>query len=239
MIQTLAQRLAGIRSQGVKTTLIVPFNRAFSSLSKRAFAREILISELRTRFVVVGSDFRFGRGREGDIDDLRRLGRELGFSVRPVAPVVRRGRVISSSLIRALLQAGQVDEAADFLGSPYEIQGRVIRGSARGTALGIPTANIETANEITPGGVFLTEFQIGNCAYPSLTNIGRRPTFGHDRCHIESYLFGFRGSAYGRKIRLRFFRKLRPEKKFATPEALVVQIRADMAAARSWFGKRI
>ncbi len=239
MIQTIAQRLEGIRMQGVKTTVVVPFSRAFSLLSKEEFARDVIVSALRSRFVVVGENFRFGRRREGDVRELRRMGRDFGFSVRPVSAVVRRGRVVSSSFIRALLRAGQVEDAADLLGRPYEIEGRVIRGSARGKSLGIPTANMETANEITPAGVFLTEFQIGQRAFPSLTNVGRRPTFGHDTLHIESYLFGFSGSAYGRIIKLRFFHKLRPERKFATPEALIAQINADMAAAGSFFKGRI
>ena len=239
MIQTIAQRLEGIRTQGVKTTVVAPFNRAFSLLSKEEFARDVIVSVLHSKLVVVGENFRFGRRREGDIRELRRLGRVFGFSVRPVSAAVRRGKMVSSSLIRKLLQAGRVEEAADLLGRPYEIEGRVIRGSARGRSLGIPTANIETANEITPAGVYLTEVLIGRNAFPSLTNVGRRPTFGRDTLHIESYLFGFRGSAYGRRIRLRFFRKLRPERKFAAPEALITQINADIAAAGSFFRGRI
>jgi riboflavin kinase/FMN adenylyltransferase len=235
MIQTMVQRLEGIRGQGVKTTLIVPFSRAFSSLSKEDFAREVIVSVLRSKLVVVGENFRFGRRREGDIGELRRLGREFGFLVKAVSSVVREGRVVSSSLI----QAGQVEKAAELLGRPYEIGGRIIRGSERGKSLGIPTANIETANEIAPPGVFLTEFQLGRRIFPSLTNVGRRPTFGCDTLHVESYLFGFRGSAYGRKIRLRFLRKLRPERKYDTPAALVAQIKVDMTAARSFFKRRI
>jgi len=239
MIQTIAQRIEGIRMLGVKTTVVAPFSRAFSLLSQEEFARQVLVSALRSRLVVVGENFRFGRRREGDIRELRLLGRAFGFSVRPVSPVVRRGRMVSSSLIRALLKAGRVEEAADFLGRPYEVEGLVIRGSARGRRLGIPTANIETDNEITPAGVFLSEALIGRRAFPSLTNVGRRPTFGRDTLHIEAFLFGFRGSLYGRKIKLRFCRKLRPEKKFSTPEALLAQIDVDMTAAASFFQRRI
>jgi riboflavin kinase/FMN adenylyltransferase len=225
--------------QGVKTTVIVPFNRAFSLLSKEDFAHDVIVSALRSKLVVVGENFRFGRRREGDVGNLRQLGREFGFVVKAVPSVIRGGQVVSSSLIRALLQAGQVEEAAELLGRPYEVEGRIIRGSARGKSLGIPTANIETLNEITPAGVFLTEFQLGRQAFPSLTNVGRRPTFGCDTLHIESYLFGFQGSAYGRKIKLRFLRKLRPERKYESPEALVAQIKVDMTAAGSYFKGRI
>jgi riboflavin kinase/FMN adenylyltransferase len=237
MIQTLPQRLGGIQAHGINGTLVVPFNRAFSLLSTEEFIKEIIIRTLGAKVVVVGENFRFGRNREGDIRDLQRLGQKLGFSVYPVSPVTRGGEVVSSSRIRSLLGDRKIIRANALLGRPYEIEGRVIRGAARGRALGIPTANLETANEIVPEGVFVTTTELGGGVYSSLTNIGVRPTFGERRRQIESLLFDFDGNIYRRKIKLRFLKKVRDEKKFDSSPALVSQIRKDIDRARNFFDK--
>jgi riboflavin kinase/FMN adenylyltransferase len=237
MIQTLPQRLAGIQAHGIKGTLVVPFNRAFSLLSTEEFIKEVIIRTLRARVVIVGENFRFGRNREGGIRDLMRLGQKLEFSVYPVSPVTRGSEVVSSSRIRSLLGEREIIRANALLGRPYEIEGRVIRGASRGRALGIPTANLETANEIVPEGVFVTTTELGGSVYSSLTNIGVRPTFGEGRRQIESWLFDFDGNIYRRKIKLRFLKKVRDEKKFDSSPALVSQIRKDITRARNFFDK--
>jgi riboflavin kinase/FMN adenylyltransferase len=237
MIQTLPQRLAGIQAHGINGTLVVPFNRAFSLLSTEEFIKEVIIRTLGARVVVVGENFRFGRNREGDIRDLQRLGQKLGFSVYPVSPVTRGGEVVSSSRIRSLLGEREIIRGNALLGRPYEIEGRVIRGAARGRTLGIPTANMDTANEIVPEGVFVTTTELGGGVYSSLTNIGVRPTFSERRRQIESLLFDFDGNIYRRKIKLRFLKKVRDEKKFDSSPALVSQIQKDIDRARNFFDK--
>jgi riboflavin kinase/FMN adenylyltransferase len=237
MIQTLDQRLAGIQAHGVKGTMVVPFSRSFSLLSTGEFINYVIIGMLRARIVVVGENFRFGRDRAGDVQVLQRFGQKFEFSVFPVSPVTKGGEVVSSSRIRSFLDEGEIIRANSLLGHPYEIEGRVIRGASRGRALGIPTANMETVNEIVPDGVFVTMTEIGTRLYPSLTNIGVRPTFGERRRQIESWLFDFEGNIYRRKIKLRLLKKIRDEKRFDTLPALVSQIQNDIARAKKYFNK--
>jgi riboflavin kinase/FMN adenylyltransferase len=235
MIQTLAQRLESFRSLGVQAVLVAPFTKTFAGLSVRDFVERILAGSLGAREIIVGEDFRFGRGRRGDIGSLKLAGTGLGFRVYPVKPVRRRGRVVSSSLIRELLADGAVDEAAVFLGRPYEVEGRVVGGSARGRTLGFPTANVLPENEIIPAGVFLTGTVVHGQEHPSVTNIGTRPTFGCGPRHIETFLLDYRGNLYRRRVGLRFIRKLRPERTFPSGGDLVAQIRSDVRAARRYF----
>ncbi|HEX2694566.1 MAG TPA: riboflavin biosynthesis protein RibF [Acidobacteriota bacterium] len=235
LVQTLDQRLDGFRRAGVEGVLVVPLDRALFGLSGPAFAEGILAQALRARAVVIGANFRFGRGRACGAADLADLGHELGFAVHTVPSAVRDGRSVSSSLIRRLLAKGDVSGAAELLGTPYEIEGRVVPGHARGRALGFPTANLLTANEILPPGVFLTVASVGRRAFPALTNIGVTPTFGNNPPGVETHFLGFRGDLYGRIVRLGFIRKLRNERRFATPEALVRQVARDLRSARAAF----
>jgi riboflavin kinase/FMN adenylyltransferase len=207
MLQTLEQRLEGISRFGVDLTLVAPFTREFAALSPQKFVNKILADAFLAKVVVIGTDFRFGKNREGDIRLLRRLGAKCGYQACPIPPVRRSGAVVSSSLIRALIAQGRVGPANELLGRPYAIEGDVVKGENRGTRLGFPTANIETPNEISPPGVFITllEFiseseesqrgsdsgdmdkirKFGTCLralprahlWPSITNVGFRPTF--------------------------------------------------------------
>jgi len=235
MIQTLHQRLEGMKRFGVQAVLVTAFDRRFSSLSSRDFAREIVFNRLRAKEVIVGENFRFGRNREGDICGLRHFGLEFGFSVRSVPPFKIKGKVVSSSLIRNLLQRGKIEEANAMLGRFYEIEGKVIKGEARGKTIGFPTANIQTDNEITPPGVFLTKAQIGSRTFPSLTNIGVRPTFSQKKKTVESYLLDFDKNLYGRKIKVDFLKRIRKERKFENVKALSLQIKRDLKAASNYF----
>ncbi len=238
MIQTLSQRLEGFRSAGVQAVVLAPFTRTFAGLSAADFIERVLVGSLGAREIVVGLDFRFGRGRRGGIHSLAKAGQRLGFGVHPVPPVRRRGRVVSSSLIRRVLAAGAVGEAAVYLGRPYEIAGRVVGGSARGRTLGFPTANLLADSEIVPAGVFLTTTVVGGRDHPSVTNVGTRPTFGCGPRQIESFLLDYRGDLYRRRVGLRFIKKLRDERPFPSRESLVEQIRSDVRAARRYFRSR-
>jgi riboflavin kinase/FMN adenylyltransferase len=235
MIQTIHQRLEGFRTSGVQAVLVAPFNRTFAGLSVSDFVGQILVRSLGAREVVVGENFRFGRNRRGDIRSLGLWGGRSGFRVHPIPAVVKNGRVVSSSLIRRLLAAGRVDRAAVYLGRAYEIMGTVVGGAARGRSLGFPTANLSPENEIIPHGVFFTTAVIGHQEYPSVTNVGSRPTFGCGPLHIETFLLDFGGRLYRRKIGLRFLKKLRPERAFTSREALMRQIGRDVRAAERFF----
>ncbi len=237
MIQTLAQRLAGLKESGVQAVLVAPFSQAFSRLTSQEFFQDILVSLLGAREVIVGENFRFGLKRQGDIEELRRLGREGGVIVHPVPQIRYKGQIVSSSFIRSYLFEGKVERANALLGYPYEIEGKVVRGSSRGASLGFPTANILTANEITPEGVFFTTAKLSHQAYPSVTNIGFRPTFGRDAFQVETFIFDFKRSIYGKRIRLGLLKKIRDEKEFSSPQALVRQVCKDLAAALDFFKK--
>jgi riboflavin kinase/FMN adenylyltransferase len=171
----------------------------------------------------------------GNVLSLRRLGKLYGFRVHSIPPVRRKGRVVSSSLIRNFLEKGRILEANALLGRHYDIEGEVVRGAQRGKALGFPTANIRTENEILPRGVFLTEVEARGKIYPSLTNIGLRPTFHHKELNVESFLIDFSSDIYGERIKIKFLKKIRQEIRFSSPEALRRQIISDLETARNSF----
>jgi riboflavin kinase/FMN adenylyltransferase len=235
MIQTLDRRVDGIRSSGIPDVRIMAFNRAFAGLPAARFAEEILAHRLKARTVVVGAGFRFGKGQEGTAAALAAWGRRLGFSVRAVPSLRKDGGLVSSSRIRRLLEAGRIGEANRLLGRPYEIEGCVVRGRARGRALGFPTANIRTPNEILPRGIFIAKLVLGRRELPALAYIGTRPTFRETTMEVEVHLLGFLGDLYGRAVRVLFLRKLRDDQTFPRPEALVRQMARDAAAARAHF----
>ncbi len=235
MIQTLDQRLKVIARFDVHGVLITPFDKKFSSLSSDEFIHRIVVSALKVEEVVIGENFRFGKNLEGDINTFRTLGAQLKFRVHEIPKVIKMGRTVSSSLIRILLQEGKIEEANILLGRPYEIEGRVIKGKDRGKALGFPTANIETENEIIPLGVYISQALIDSRTYPSLTNAGLRPTFGQEEMQIESYIIDFDKKLYGQEIAVRFMKKIRDEIKFESPEALSLQIQKDLGQAKAYF----
>jgi len=238
MIDTPVQRLERLRGTCVDAVAIIPFDRRFAHLGGPAFIDGVLKDRLGASDVVVGRGFRFGRGRRSDTATLRRLGRRAGLGVHVVAPAVLDGQVVSSTTLRGLLGRGLVEEAARLLGRPYEIQGRVVPGHRRGRLLGYPTANLETANEILPGGVFITETVVRGQAHRSLTSIGTNPTFGPHPLTVETLLLGFQGSLYGAAITVRFLGRIRPIRTFADAASLSARIARDIEEARAWFARR-
>jgi riboflavin kinase/FMN adenylyltransferase len=235
MIQTLEQRKREIEKFGIDAVLIVPFDQNFSNLSAGEFVRKIIVNTLKARAVVVGENFRYGKNREGDIPLLRKLASESNFQVHSIPTVKKRGTMASSSLIRNLLQQGQVEKANLLLGRNYEIEGKVIKGKSRGKSLGFPTANIETKNEIVPPGIFISFVGIESETFRSLTNVGNCPTFNQKETNIESYIINFARDLYGKTIRIGFIKKIRDEIKFKTAEDLKAQMKKDLPIAKSYF----
>lgn len=244
LIQTDAQRLETLRHQALDHLFFVDF-AAVASCPAADFIADILLASLQARLLVVGGDFRFGRGREGDLDFLLRAapGR---FTVVRAPNAVIDGQRVASSLIRRQLEAGRVREAGKLLERPYFIDGIVVRGAGRGTELGFPTMNIASANDILPGGVFHTELELGGPVkagrfgpvetgrfgrrLTSATFIGRAPAFTDPArpLRVETHVPGFHGQVYGRRVRLHFIDKIREERKFPGPAGLVAQIRRDI-----------
>lgn len=235
-LMTLEQKAEVLAALGVEKLAVLPFTHELSEQSPEDFARSVLRDALGARVVVVGANFRFGRGRSGDVKRLRALGRKLGFRVHGLAAVVHEGAPISSTRIREALARGAVSAARDMLGRRYFIDGRVVPGEGRGRGLGFPTANLATENEMLPGaGVYACWSRLledTDAAHrPAVVNVGRRPTFGAGETRVEAHLLGFAGDLYDRRLRLEFADRLREEVSFAGPKELAQQIRQDAALA--------
>lgn len=232
-ISTLGERLELIAQTGIDATVVLAFTPQLATVEPEAFVKDVLLDRLHARDVVVGFNHTFGRGARGDARLLQTLAERLGFRAHVVPPLMMDGVPVSSTEIRAALRAGDVDRASRYLGRPYTIVGQVVRGAGRGRSLGFPTANLEPDRPlIVPPGVYACRADLGGESYPSVANIGVRPTFGEGRLVIEAHLLDFSGTLYGRPVRLTFVSRLRDERKFAGPEALREQIALDIAAAR-------
>jgi riboflavin kinase / FMN adenylyltransferase len=196
--------------------------------------KQYFCERLKAREVVVGHDYCFGRGREGNIDLLKEMGEAYGFTVQVVWAVEVDGAVVSSSLIRALLRLGKVTEAGRLLGRPYGVTGRVVQGKGRGAKLlGVPTANILTPNELLPScGIYAVWARRGDAILPGVANLGTCPTFENAELSLEVHLMEFSGDLYGETLEVQFVTRLREEQRFPSLEALAAQIHADIAAAR-------
>jgi riboflavin kinase/FMN adenylyltransferase len=223
---------------GVEVLYELPFGAAMAALSPQEFAAEVLAAGLGVRHVVVGADFRFGKGRAGDAALLRALGRVEGFGVT-VAPLVSDGEGdFSSTAIREALGAGRPEEAARILGHWHRIEGAVEHGDKRGRSLGFPTANMSLGGLSPPRfGVYavLVDVLSGphRGRYPGVGSIGVRPTFGAKAANLEVHLFDFDGDLYGEVLSVALVAFLRPELRFHGAAALVAQMRVDAAEARA------
>jgi len=235
MIQTLDQRIREIRKFDIQALLIIPFDEQFASLTGQDFIQKVVLNTLRAKAVIVGKNFYFGKNREGDVSLLHSLSSKFNFRVCSIPAVIQNGETVSSSLIRNLLQEGKVEKANRLLGRSYEIEGEVVKGQSRGKALGFPTANIETENEIIPQGVFITKTWVGSKILPSMTNVGKQPTFDQKDLHIESFIIDFDRDLYGEHIGINFLKKIRDQKKFRTPEELARQLADDLQTTRAYF----
>jgi len=220
---------------GLDFCLLFDLDDKLSRLSGEVFARQIIKESLGVRQVVVGHNFRFGYQRQCGVEDLKRFGRLFDFKVTALEPVVSHGRLISSSLIRELLEKGKVEEARQLLGHPYEISGRAISGHRLGHQLGYPTINLETANDILPAGVFISLTKINKEVFPSVSNIGVRPTFGGQTIQVESHLLDVTRKVCRQEVSLFLLKRIRAEKKFDSPQALREAITRDINLARNFF----
>ena len=215
--------------------VIVHFTKEFSRIGPEDFVEQVLVEKLRVRELVLGENFRFGRGRSGDLDALRKLGERHGFVVHQIEASIHKGAMISSSRIREMLRGGQVDEAGAMLGRPFFIEGEVIEGDGRGRLMGFPTANIKMdADLLLDDGVYVTEAVVDTERFTGMTHVGRRPTFGLEERMVETHLFDFDRQIYGSKVRLYFHRRIRGTVAFDSAEALRAQLERDQEAARAF-----
>lgn len=231
-LMSLARKLELLDALGLDGVVVEPFTRAFAGLSGQAFAEQVLWERLRARAVVVGWDFRFGSGRGGDAAALRAALPDA--RVEQVGPLLVDGTPVSSSRIRGLITGGQVDAAAALLGRPHRLTGRVVHGDARGRTIGFPTANLVSDVECLPAaGVYVVEARIDGVARRGVMNLGMRPTFDGRELRIEVHVLDWSGDLYGRTLEVDVLRALRGELRFPSVDALVAQIHADVALART------
>jgi len=237
LLTSLERKAELVAELGVGELVVIPFDREFARLSAEQFIDQVLVGKLGAVLVRVGENFRFGFRAQGTPELLAADGR---FETVVVPLLEVDGEVVSSSHIRSLVAAGEVEQAAHFLGRPFEWRGEVVAGDGRGRHLGFPTANLlPDERYVLPGhGVYAARATVFEGAEPVLersaaVSIGVRPTFGSGRAElIEAYLLDFTGDLYGRQLQLRFLARLRGERRFASAEALIAQMEADVALTR-------
>jgi riboflavin kinase / FMN adenylyltransferase len=217
-----------IASLGVAEMVVIPFDRGFSEQSAEEFVQDVLIDRLGAASVSVGENFRFGKRAKGTSEYLRSHDE---FETRVVPLVEVAGETVSSSHIRGLIAAGDVAQAAEFLGEPFLFESEVVTGDRRGRELGVPTANLVPGDAyVAPGhGVYAAAAE----GYPTAVNVGVRPTFDSGRgLLVEAHLIGFEGDLYGKQLRIAFLERMRGEKRFESVDALVEQMQRDLVEAR-------
>jgi riboflavin kinase/FMN adenylyltransferase len=233
----LRDKVVAMREQGVDRLLCLRFNEALRRMSAREFVEAFFVRGLGARYIVLGDDFRFGNDREGDINYLRSVSEEFGFSVEPTPTFALSGDRVSSTRVRSALAEGDFALAAQLLGRPYCISGRVTHGRRLGRELNSPTANIALRRSNTPiSGVFAVSVTgAGLVDAPGVANLGVKPTIASDLgVSLEVHLLDRKVDLYGKRLAVRFLHKLRDEQKFASLDALKAGIAADQAAAREW-----
>jgi riboflavin kinase / FMN adenylyltransferase len=236
LISTLQQRLAGFEEIGLAAALILRFDLELSRLSPEEFVRRMLLDKLHLRSILVGGNFRFGHQQAGDAKRLAELGQRFGFAVRIVPPVIVRGQVVSSTAIRRAVYEGRVEQAARLLGRPFVLTGAIRPGSGRGRSVVFPTLNLAPEQELCPAvGVYATQTRLAGRLYRSATNVGVRPTFDGGPLSIESHLLDFSETVSSGPLEIRFWKRLRSEKKFSGPGALRAQISRDLARTHRFF----
>ena len=239
LLMTNDQKLEALDRAGMHGVAIVRFNQELAHWDPETFVRTVLVEWLHVAEVWVGANFLFGHDRAGTFSILRSLGARYGFRAEKIDPVRYKDFVVSSTRVRRLIAEGRVDEAGALLGHHYAIDGSVVQGQQRGRGLGFPTANLCSDNELVPPhGVYATTASVEGIAYPSITNIGTRPTFeSGEETVIETHLLEFDKDLYRSRLRVGFVQRLRDETKFDDVEALKAQIDADRTQARDLFDR--
>ncbi len=238
LINTLEQKIERIKASKIEALILEPFTKDFAHLAPLDFFNQILLDRLHPAALVVGYDFTFGTKRSGTVETLEQLCQVNRLPYQILEAFLVGDTLASSTQIRQLVQQGDVSAAAQLLGSPFELIGKVVRGEGVGKTLGYPTANIKFENELIPEtGVYATQIQIGKRTYSSITNIGNRPTFKGKQLTVETHVFHFRQSIYHHKVRLKFIRKIRNERRFDSPQDLIHQIHKDIEEAKESFKK--
>lgn len=235
-LTTPEQRAAHLLALGVELVVTHPFDDSVR-LTHAAHFVDRLVEHLRLRALWVGADFALGYQREGNVAFLREQGVRKGFDLEVIELVTNdnNGQIISSSVIRAALEAGEVERAAVWLGRPYSVSGEVVHGEGRGRTIGFPTANLAVWDEqvLPESGVYAGWARLDGQTFMAVANVGHRPTFNGGLVRVEAHLLDFDRDIYGQTLAFDFVARLRPEERFDTVQALIEQIRQDTGQGRS------
>ncbi|MFA6216339.1 MAG: riboflavin biosynthesis protein RibF [Candidatus Omnitrophota bacterium] len=238
-IYSLAHRLKLIEELGVKVCVVIRFTKAFARMKANDFIEKIIIKKIRAEAVCVGEDFRFGRNAGGNVALLRAYARQGRYTLKVFDVIKVFGRGVSSTFIRSLILSGKLPEAKQLLIHPVSVFGRIVRGSGVATKLGFPTANVSPHHEIIPpAGIYAVKILWQNTLFNGICYIGRKPTFQlntENSLHVEVHIFGFSRDIYGEYLEVQFFKKIRNEKKFSSPQALSRQIIRDIDQVKALF----
>jgi phosphoribosyl 1,2-cyclic phosphate phosphodiesterase len=237
-VSTNAQRMEWFGTVGLEAAVVLPFTLDLARLSPEEFVEQILVRGLHVRAVLVGENFRFGHKQGGDVALLRELGARHGFAVEIIPPLALDGEIVSSTAIRREIAAGNVTHAARLLGRPFALTGEIVSGTGTGRRFTFPTLNLKPEQELLPArGVYVTRTLLEgeSKSRRSVTNVGMRPTFNGASLSVETHLLDFSGEVTAKRMEVRFWKRLREEKKFAGPEDLRAQIARDIASARRFF----
>jgi riboflavin kinase/FMN adenylyltransferase len=236
LITTFEKRMALIAECGIEVVFVAGQSREFYEMSARAFVEEVLVKSLRMVHAFVGHDFTFGKGRQGTIELLARLGNEYGFGVDEKSAVLAEGVPVSSTMVRNLVKIGLVADAAKLLGREFSVTGTVIRGAARRARLGYalpPTANIDYTGRLIPlPGVYVVWVAVGGRRIWGVASLGTNPTFGSGPLSLEVHILDFDGEIYGETVEVGFIDRIRDEIRFSGPEELANRIGDDIKIAR-------
>jgi riboflavin kinase/FMN adenylyltransferase len=240
LINSYDQRRALLKELGVDHLIEIMFTRDFSTLSPEVFLKDYLLSYPALKNIYLGYDFAFGANKQGGFDLVKSICESRGIEVEIQPKYEFKGHVVSSSLIREKILAGDVDEVEEILGRKFQLEGVVVKGEGRGKKIGFPTANIQVSLDlIVPDkGVYVTRTIYQGMTYQSVTNIGNNPTFKNsDQIHIETNIFDFDADIYGETLNIEFISKVRDEKKFPTVNELIEQIKQDVQFSRDFLRK--
>jgi riboflavin kinase/FMN adenylyltransferase len=232
-LTTPGEKIALLEKLGLDLVAILPFNRQMAQTPAREFMSTIK-RRLRLRTLLIGPDFALGRNREGNLPVLRALGKELGFNVTPVEPLLWEGEIVSSTRIRHYLATGQVRKATNLLGRRPSLSGEVVAGARRGHTLGFPTANLAVRPDraIPSDGVYAVYAMLGSERHPGVANVGVRPSFDNSERTVETHILDFDEDIYGVDLVVDFVERLRDERRFNGVDDLIAQIARDIEQAR-------
>ncbi|MBE5893574.1 MAG: bifunctional riboflavin kinase/FAD synthetase [Lachnospiraceae bacterium] len=240
-LSSLSEKRSLFEKMGVDVLVEFPMNRETAGMAPERFVTEVLLGKLHMQFIAAGWDLSFGSRGAGNVALLERMAEEHDFAVKVIDKVFLKGIEVSSSYIRSLVKEGNMEAVQECLGTPFFFKGEVVHGNHIGTGIGFPTVNLLPAEDklLPPNGVYYSGTIVDGREYPSITNIGRKPTVGDkERMGVETYIYDFDRDIYGKEIEVRLLGFRRPERKFAGLEQLQAQLREDVEAGKEYAGRK-